>query len=267
MAADTLKAKIQARTRGPAYHVGSQAQPIQPTAIRTDGGTQARAELHAATIVEYAEAMQAGAQFPPVIVYYDGTDYWLADGFHRTEAARRSGTTLTADIRPGTRRDAVLWAVGANDAHGLRRTRADIQRAIETLLRDSEWGQWSDREIARQVHCHHNTVAAARDRLSGEISQIEARTVERRGSRYTQQPRQPKPTPAPAAATPAPAAATPAPAEPPMVIVFQLRATAAQARGLQLQASALTSTQRHTIAQELASLIAILEEVRSSLEA
>jgi hypothetical protein len=29
--------------------------------------------------------------FPPVVVYFDGTDYWLADGFHRLAAWERIG--------------------------------------------------------------------------------------------------------------------------------------------------------------------------------
>lgn len=189
-----LKDAIRSRTqpaKGQPYQVGITTSELDVTTIRTDGGTQARAEISAPTVEEYAQAMQEGAQFPAVVVYYDGADYWLADGFHRVEAARRLGRAVQADIRPGTRRDAVLWAVGANDAHGLRRTRGDVQRAIETLLRDSEWGQWADREIARQVHCDHKTVAAARARLSGEIPQIEGegRTVARGGSVYVQKPR------------------------------------------------------------------------------
>ena len=27
--------------------------------------------------------------FPPVILYFDGTDYWLGEGYHRVEATRK----------------------------------------------------------------------------------------------------------------------------------------------------------------------------------
>ena len=82
--------------------------------------------------------------------------------------------------------------MGANGSHGLRRNRQDIRRAIDLLLRDEEWGKWSDREIARRVGCHHTTVGTVRDdlALSGEISQIENRTVSRNGTTYTQAERQ-----------------------------------------------------------------------------
>ena len=135
--------------------------PAQPQAtmlvlqrITNDGGTQMRAGMDPETIKEYQEAIEASETwpFPPVIVYHDGERYWLADGFHRVNAAHRSGKYLDipADIRAGTRRDAVLHAAGANASHGLRRTKDDKRRAVETLVRDGEWGKWSNREIARR---------------------------------------------------------------------------------------------------------------------
>lgn len=118
--------------------------------IRLDGGTQARVETNKAVVAEYAEAMQNGATFPPVTVFYDGSDYWLADGFTRYEAAQSIGMEkIVEEVIPGTRRDAVLHSLGANAKHGLRRTNADKHKAVETLLADDEWSKWSDREIAR----------------------------------------------------------------------------------------------------------------------
>ncbi len=160
--------------------------------IRTDGGTQSRAELSAETIAEYRDAMAAGAAFPPVVVFHDGTTYWLADGFHRVEAARTSGATeIAADVRQGTRRAAVLFSAGANAAHGLRRTNADKRRAVETLLRDEEWSAWSDREIARRCGVSQTFVGSVRASLSDNGCQIDARPVkvERNGIVYEQKPR------------------------------------------------------------------------------
>lgn len=110
-------------------------------AIRVDGGTQSRMAINQATVDEYTEAMQdGGAIFPALVVYYDGRDYWLADGFHRAAAAMQAGLlAFAADVRQGTVRDAVLHSVGANATHGLRRTNADKRRAVERLLRDDEW--------------------------------------------------------------------------------------------------------------------------------
>ena len=144
--------------------------------IRTDGGTQARAKLDEAKVEEYAEALGAGAIFPPVVVFYDGSAYWLADGFHRVAARRRGGASddsvIPADVRSGTRRDAVLFACGANATHGLARSIDDKARAVVTLLRDDEWGQWSYREIARRCQVSHDFVGnvAERHGLTGRAS-------------------------------------------------------------------------------------------------
>lgn len=114
--------------------------------------------LDGAVIAEYAEAMEDGKQFPPVTVFYDGSSYWLADGFHRVNAALQVGRGyVEAQIITGTQRDAVLYSVGANAAHGLRRSNADKRRAVERLLRDDEWAKWSDSEIARRRTGQHAT--------------------------------------------------------------------------------------------------------------
>lgn len=145
--------------------------------IRTDGGTQARTEINEATVREYAETLRQTAveelpwPFPDVIVFYDGENHWLGDGFHRVNAAKQAEYhQVSAEVRQGTRRDAVLFAVGANATHGLRRSQADKRRAIETLLQDDEWGRWSDREIARRCNVSHPTVAAIRAEVTGNFS-------------------------------------------------------------------------------------------------
>ena len=125
-------------------------QAVKLELIRIDGGTQPRAHLNEATVAEYAEALTDGAKLPPVVIYFDGSDYWLADGFHRYHAHRSIGALdIEADVRSGPRREAVLHSVGANASHGLRRTNEDKRRAVETVLGDAEWAAWSDREIAK----------------------------------------------------------------------------------------------------------------------
>lgn len=139
--------------------------------IRTDGGTQPREYLNELVLSEYAEAMTGGTVFPPVILFFDGSHYWLADGFHRFFAAKKCGARdIAADVEQGTRRDARLYAVGANAAHGLRRTNADKRRAALTLLQDEEWQRWSNREIARQCGVTHTFVAKLRRELLEEPS-------------------------------------------------------------------------------------------------
>lgn len=131
--------------------------------IRRDGGTQIRAQISMDVAREYAEAMGLGAIFPPIDVRYDGQDYWVTDGFHRLMGADLSGAVaIEALVRAGTRRDAILDAVGANAAHGYRRTNADKRQAVMTLLDDAEWSAKSDREIARLCHVGPDMVGRLR---------------------------------------------------------------------------------------------------------
>jgi len=94
-------------------------------------GMQVRAHMCEETVKEYAEAMAAGAKFPPVIVFHDGTNYWLADGFHRLEAWKRNGVgSVKAEIKEGSRIDALKFAFGANNSHGMRRTNEDKKQSV-----------------------------------------------------------------------------------------------------------------------------------------
>ena len=120
------------------------------SSIRIDGDTQARAELNQATVREYADLMRDGTLFPPIHVFFDGSDYWLADGFHRYFARKSHGAPdIECEIHEGTVREAIIFAMTANDKHGLRPSLQDRRNACSRLLKDEEWAQWSDREIAR----------------------------------------------------------------------------------------------------------------------
>ncbi|WP_420104130.1 MT-A70 family methyltransferase [Bosea sp. (in: a-proteobacteria)] len=159
------------------------AEALSIDFLRRDGGTQPRAALDPATVANYAEAIRSGAAFPPVIVFYDGTDHWLADGFHRVAAHEEAEfEEILADIRPGTRREAVLFACGANAAHGLPRSNEDKRRAALLLLGDPEWTQWSDREIARRCAVSDRFINSLRATLTANGSQSERTYVTRHGS-------------------------------------------------------------------------------------
>ena len=128
--------------------------------IRQDGNTQARARMDQVALDEYSEAMVAGASFPPIVVFEDREkQLWLADGFHRVAAAEAAGKKkIKAEVRPGDLREAQLYAIGANLIHGLRRSNADKRLAVRMLLDDSEWGTWSNREIAERAGVTHSLV-------------------------------------------------------------------------------------------------------------
>lgn len=163
------------------------ANSINIGKVRTDGGTQPRAAVYQNVIDEYAEALSGGAIFPPVVVYYDGSDYWLADGFHRHAGHKKAGRSeITADIRQGTRRDAVLYSVGANSQHGLRRTNEDKRRAVLTLLQDAEWARKGYRWIASKCAVSDFMVRQYASAIISQMDRPAEKEVERNGVTYLQ---------------------------------------------------------------------------------
>src|SRR5262249_33580652 len=81
---------------------------------------------------------------------------------------------LRVEVRQGTRRDAVLHAVGANASHGLRRTRADARRAVLLLLGDPEWRRWSDRAIAPPRQVSPTTVGTIPAGAEASLSKLDS---------------------------------------------------------------------------------------------
>ena len=144
-------------------------------AIRIDGGTQSRVEINGEAVFEYAEALSAGASFPPVVTFFDGVDHWLADGFHRFHAFNKLGiVSIDADVRTGTQRDAVLYSWGANDKHGLPRSNADKRNIVTAILKDEQGRQWSDNKIAKDFGFSHPFVGNVRRSLETVSSEKSA---------------------------------------------------------------------------------------------
>lgn len=158
-------------------------QILRVDIIKIDGGTQARHAMCETTIDDYAEAMREGIEFPPIIVYFDGVSYWLADGFHRYLARKRAELlSISAEVVAGSRRDAVLFAAGANANHGLRRSSKDKRRAIRLLIADEEWSKKTDRWIAAKCAVGHGLVASVRSELRGDGQATEETREARDGS-------------------------------------------------------------------------------------
>lgn len=158
--------------------------------IRLDGGTQMRVEMNEATVSQYAEDAAAGVKFPWVVAFDDGENVWLSDGFHRFKGFEQAGLEeITCDVRLGTLRDAILFAAGANAAHGLRRTNEDKRKAVQALLNDEEWGKWPDAQIAKQCGVSQPFVSNLRRILKPLYDSDPAgkpeRTVQRGGATYT----------------------------------------------------------------------------------
>jgi hypothetical protein len=127
--------------------------------IKIDGGTQARVSLNQDVVKEYAESMREGDVFPPITVFFDGSDYWLADGFHRYFATKANAfTSIEAEVKNGTLDDAILFAFSANGRRGLSMTFEDNRNIIYAMLRHPEWSKWTNTAIAKHIGVSSMTV-------------------------------------------------------------------------------------------------------------
>jgi hypothetical protein len=138
---------------------------------------------------EYAAMMRDGVEFDAAQGVIDGEgQIFVYDGLHRGEAAKRAGVLLQIEVRPGAKEEAEWLALSANQKHGLRRTQADKQRVVRSALLHPRGANLSDREIARHCGVDHKTVGKIRKEmeLSGEIPQIDRRTVTRGDQTYEQ---------------------------------------------------------------------------------
>lgn len=167
--------------------------------ITVDMELQARAGgMNDEVVTEYAGAWRTGALFPAVVVFKEENSffceaagkvltnvlYWLADGFHRLFGAKEASIhEIECDVRLGGRREALLYALGANATHGLKRSAQDKRRAVELLLQDPEWALWSDRVIAGHAKVSHIFVGKVRRECgpTGNVSSCEGPTG-RKGS-------------------------------------------------------------------------------------
>ena len=183
-AVDATAAAATAAPMSPRRVASRAERVITLEPIRTDGDTQPRVGMDAELVEEYTARMSVGEDgrvvdpvgeaFPPLVVYLDSTGVsWLADGFHRLEAARRAGIpSMQAIVRTGSRRDAFVASLGANATHGKRRTRADKRRAVRRALEDGELLSRSDSMIAEVCQVTDRFVSKMRLELeaSGDIA-------------------------------------------------------------------------------------------------
>ena len=154
-------------------------------AIRIDGGTQARAKLNESVVAEYAAHMRDGDVFPPVIVYFDGSTNWLADGFHRYFATKQHGALeIEAEVRKGTLDDAKLFAFSANARRGLSMSHEDNVAIVKQMMQHPEWSQWTNTMIAKHIGCSAMTVGRIKrelEKLTGEPANTVKKYVDKKG--------------------------------------------------------------------------------------
>ena len=133
-------------------------QPIKLSEIIVDReNVMGRQEINETTVYAYAEtysdALENGTSvMPPLTVFDTEEGYVLADGFHRYQALVNIKQIFAdCEVKKGTKRDAILFAIRANSAHGLHRTNADKRVCTLRLINDPEWSTWSNPIIAEKA--------------------------------------------------------------------------------------------------------------------
>ncbi|MET0262262.1 MAG: chromosome partitioning protein ParB [Rariglobus sp.] len=160
-------------------------QTLSLDSIDIYSGTQTRVKTNDDAIESYAEEMANGAIFPPISIYFDGATYWLADGFHRYLAAKRNNSlTITADVQPGGRSDALRHALGANATNGVYRNNSDKRNAVEIAL--EEWPDRANPVIAEICKVSTELVRTRRNEMvqSGRIEKV-GKVTGRDGKEYS----------------------------------------------------------------------------------
>lgn len=151
----------------------SQTQEIPLDQINLFGGTQTRVKTNDDAVESYAEEMARGTVFPPISLYFDGSTYWLADGFHRYLATKRNGTpVIAAEVQPGGRTEALRHALGANATNGIYRTNGDKRHAVEIAL--EEWPELANTVLAEICKVSVELVRGCRQQMqkAGRIPEV-----------------------------------------------------------------------------------------------
>lgn len=155
---------------------------IKIAKLKADVALQPRAKIDQETIDDYVEKMQSGIKFPPVIIFYDGQNHFLADGYHRREAHEVLGKEeILSEIIPGTLDEAKWYSYAVNASHGLPRSTEDKRRAIRAALSHPNSAKMNDSELGRYLKVSSNTVKKYREELEKEITpetETEAPTTE-----------------------------------------------------------------------------------------
>jgi len=131
--------------------------------IIVDPDLQSRVGTDPEHVARLSEAMLAGIDLPPVIVFYDSVSgaYWLSDGFHRYSAHRKlDRKSIWCYVFNGAMKDALLYSVSANLENSKPTTKEDRKKAVMMLFR--EVFDMTDDEVGRRSGVSRSTVVRYR---------------------------------------------------------------------------------------------------------
>ena len=163
-------------TPTPATKIEDQRKLVPLEKILTyDRSLQVRGEILAAKVERYMATMMdngtdgAPGYMDPIMVFYEDDDSprWIADGFHRIEAAQKVGAAkMPVIFRQGTRSKALRFALGENGHHGFPMTNKEKRCAAALAVLDPELGKLTDQKIAGLIGCSPSLISDARRGLT-----------------------------------------------------------------------------------------------------
>lgn len=90
---------------------------------------------------------------PPITVFETADSGTInADGFHRVKAAKAAGLEdFPAEVRSGTKEEAIRFALKANNDHGVRLTNADLHNKLKAALKIEKLKALSNNALAKEI--------------------------------------------------------------------------------------------------------------------
>ncbi len=147
-------------------------ESVAVSIIDTTPAQKGRSHLREEAVEDYTT--EPGIKSTFVLVYSYRKCRMLADGWHRVEAAKRSGTdrvnakVCRCQSEEEARERALLYSISgrANRTNGERRTKEDKAAAVRAAW--LMYPKSTDREIARLCGVVHTTAGTHRDKLAQE---------------------------------------------------------------------------------------------------
>lgn len=139
-------------------------QELNIARITADPKLQSRVEMDMNHVKHLSGLMDIGVDLRPIVVFLEGTIYWLADGFHRLRAHKNKlgVDSIWAYVIQGTKRDAILYSASANLENSKPTSKEDRRKAAMMVLADPECFSWSDSEIGRRCGLAPSSIARVR---------------------------------------------------------------------------------------------------------
>lgn len=156
--------------------------------ITVDERLQHREHLNDEMILELKDAYKEGKDVAPVLLIFDGETHWMPDGHHRYYGCKSAGLTeIEANVYDGDYRAAWLYSLGANAAHGIRRTHGDLRRIVQRALADPALAAEADGKIAAAINCARSTVqlyrTESRDKAETKQPEVAAKPDKSEGEK------------------------------------------------------------------------------------